>query len=235
MFDIDRFMPVLAWGDFAGALLMFFVSHSLPVRPEWRRSLVTFLGENGFTLLYSLISLTAFAWLIAAAGRAPIVILWQWHPWQSHLTLLLMAAVCGLLAFAVATPNPFSFGGYKNDSFSSQSAGVIRYCRHPYLLALALWSFSHLVSNGSLAHAVMFATLGAFSVLGGRMIDRRKRRDMGSEWGYLCDAMATGSLGLAGSMSSYAWRLAFAMVLYAILLTLHPRVIGVNPLPMTWR
>src|SRR3546814_17497399 len=72
------------------------LSHSFPTR---RSS--DLLGQRGFTLGYSLLSLAVLAWLIAAAGRAPFVMLWAWKPWHNHLVLAVMAVVCLILALAI--------------------------------------------------------------------------------------------------------------------------------------
>ena len=172
----------MAWAGFAFAFLVFFLSHSLPVRPPLRTILVRRLGPRGFTLAYSALSLAVLCWLIVAAARAPYVSVWSWAPWQSHLALMLMLAACVLLGVSIGRPNPFSFGGAHNDRFDPDRPGVVRLTRHPLLLALALWSGGHLIANGDLAHVILFATFAGFAILGGRLIDRRKRREMGSDW-----------------------------------------------------
>lgn len=115
----------MGWFEFALAYVVFFLSHSLPVRPPLRPWLQARLGASGFTLAYSAQSFAVLAWLIAAAGR-----------WS----------------------------------------------RHPLLAALALWAAAHVVPNGDLAHLILFGTFAAFAFLGGRLIDRRKRHEMGPEW-----------------------------------------------------
>lgn len=80
----------MGWPEFAAALGVFLVSHAVPVRPPVKPWLVGLLGQRGFTLGYSLLSLAVLAWLIAAAGRAPFVMLWAWKPWHNHLVLAVM-------------------------------------------------------------------------------------------------------------------------------------------------
>ena len=66
-------------GTFAelwAGLAIFFVSHSLPSVRGARSSLVSILGDRGFFLVYSVISLAVTTWLIIAALRAPAVELW---------------------------------------------------------------------------------------------------------------------------------------------------------------
>src|SRR3546814_2601264 len=101
------------------------LSHSFPTR---RSS--DLLGQRGFTLGYSLLSLAVLAWLIAAAGRAPFVMLWAWKPWHNHLVLAVMAVVCLILALAIGRPNPFSFGGTNNAAFDPARPGIVGWIRH---------------------------------------------------------------------------------------------------------
>lgn len=221
----------MGWFEFALAYVVFFLSHSLPVRPPLRPWLQARLGASGFTLAYSALSLAVLAWLIAAAGRAPHVTLWDWAPWQVHVPLIVMGPVCVILALSIGRPNPFSFGGAHNDLFDPARPGIVRWSRHPLLAALALWAAAHVVPNGDLAHVILFGTFAAFAVLGGRLIDRRKRRDMGADWQRLRVVVEDAPL------LSWRWsgdilaRLVAAVFLYAMLLWVHPVLFGVSPLP----
>jgi len=221
----------MGWFEFALAYVVFFLSHSLPVRPPLRPWLQARLGASGFTLAYSALSLAVLAWLIAAAGRATHVTLWDWAPWQVHVPLIVMGPVCVILALSIGRPNPFSFGGARNDLFDPARPGIVRWSRHPLLAALALWAAAHVVPNGDLAHVILFGTFAAFAVLGGRLIDRRKRRDMGADWQRLRVVVEDAPL------LSWRWpgdilaRLVAAVFLYAMLLWVHPVLFGVSPLP----
>lgn len=221
----------MGWFEFAPAYVVFFLSHSVPVRPPLRPWLHARLGASGFTLAYSTLSLAVLAWLIAAAGRAPHVTLWDWAPWQVHVPLIVMGPVCVILALSIGRPNPFSFGGAHNDLFDPARPGIVRWSRHPLLAALALWAAAHILPNGDLAHVILFGTFAAFAVLGGRLIDRRKRREMGADWQRL-------HLVVEGTpLLSWRWsgdipaRLVAAAFLYATLLWVHPVLFGVSPLP----
>ena len=221
----------MGWFEFALAYVVFFLSHSLPVRPPLRPWLQARLGASGFTIAYSALSLAALAWLIAAAGRAPYVALWDWAPWQAHAPLLVMGPVCLILALSIGRPNPLSFGGARNDLFDPARPGIVRVWRHPLLLALALWAAAHVVPNGDLAHVILFGTFAAFALLGGRLIDRRKRREMGPEWQRMRDRVADAPfLCLPVSWQRLATRMAIGIGLYVALLWLHPWLFGVDPL-----
>ena len=222
----------MEWGEFIAAYAVFFLSHSIPVRPQVRPWLQARLGKSGFTLAYSALSLAVLAWLIGAAGRAPYVSLWDWAPWHAYVPLTIMGVVCLILALAIARPNPFSFGGARNDRFDPAQPGIVRWSRHPLLLALALWAAAHVVPNGDLAHVILFGTFALFAVLGERLIDRRKRRAMGSEWQRLRVAVAGVPLVSWPSLSGGSIvRFSGGIVLYATFLWLHPVLFGVSPLP----
>ncbi|MFP7570098.1 NnrU family protein [Marivita sp. S2033] len=221
----------MGWLEFIAAWVVFFLTHSLPIRPPMRPWLQHRLGRRGFTLFYSILSLGVLWWLIVAAGRAPYVGLWEWARWQTHVPLAMMLVVCLIAALAIGRPNPFSFGGAQNDRFDPAHAGIVRLTRHPLLLALALWAASHIVPNGDLAHVLLFGTFTLFALFGGRLIDRRRKREMGADWAPL-KAEVTSSFANArpASWSGALARLALGVALYGVLLWAHPWLFGVSPL-----
>jgi len=220
----------MGWAEYALAFLVFFLTHSAPIRPPVRPWLVARLGQSGFGLAYSALSLGVLAWLIGAAGRAPYVPLWPWAGWQNHVVLAVMLPVCMILALTIARPNPFSFGGAGNDRFDPARPGIVRLTRHPLLLSLVLWAGAHLLANGDLAHALLFGTFAGFALLGMRLIDRRKRREMGAAWGRL-EAARRQAPPRPISWPDVALRLGLGGVLYATLVWVHPWLFGVSPLP----
>lgn len=220
------------WIEFAAAFAVFFVTHAVPVRPPVRAALIVRLGRRGFTLVYSALSLAALAWVIGAAGRAPFVPLWPRAAWQSLVPIAAMLPACLILACALGRPNPFSFGGSAAQSFDLARPGVVRLSRHPFLLVLAIWALAHLVPNGDLAHVLLFGSFGVFALLGQRMIDRRKRRDLGDDWQRLEAARQAAPLRPGASAATgAAGRLALAVALYLGLILLHPLLFGVSPWP----
>lgn len=221
----------MGWGEYALAFSAFFLTHSVPIRPPVRPWLVARLGSAGFGIAYSALSLAVLAWLIAAAGRAPYVLLWPWAPWQNHVVLTVMLPVCLILALAIARPNPFSFGGARNDGFDPARPGIVRLTRHPLLLALTLWAGAHLLANGDLAHVILFGTFAGFAALGMRLVDRRRQRDMGQAWHRIDTARRQAPfLPQPVSWPGAAIRLALGIGLYGALLWLHPWLFGVSPL-----
>ncbi len=221
----------MGWGGFALAFGMFMLSHSLPVRPPIKQRLVVWLGPRGFLIGYSALSVLVLAWLIVAARNAPYVVLWHWAPWQSLVPLFAMLFVCLILCLSLGRPNPLSFGGLENERFDPMEPGLVRVFRHPLLAALALWALSHLVPNGDLAHVIMFGFFGVFAIMGGGIIDRRKRSEMGQEWHAQLEEVARAPIATAVRSTMTGARIFAALSLWVGLLLLHPHVLGVSPLP----
>ena len=221
----------MGWTEFVAAYAVFFLSHAVPVRPPVRPWLDARLGRRGFTLAYSAVSLAILVWLIGAAGRAPYLPLWDRAPWQTHVPLALMLPVCLILGLSIARPNPLSFGGARNDRFDPARPGIVRWARHPLLVALALWAGAHIVPNGDLAHVILFGSFAGFAALGGHLIDRRKKREIGADRDRLRRAVATAPRFAPRVSLAVAMRVLAGLALYAALLWLHPYLFGVSPLP----
>lgn len=219
------------WSEFASALLVFFVLHSIPVRPAVKSRIVKATSAVGFTVIYSCVSIVALGWLIAAASRAPYVELWPPAPWQQLAALVLMFGVCIIVAFALVRPNPFSFGGSSNFTFDPARAGIVRLHRHPLLLAFFLWASAHLLPNGDLAHVILFGLFAGFSLIGMKLIDRRARRQLGaSQFESLLTSMRQTSPRHSFAQDNVLIRAMAGAGLFFALLVLHPLVIGVSPL-----
>ncbi len=215
------------WIGYISVFILFFVSHSIPVRPGIKARISDLLGARGFTICYSLLSTFMLILLIRAAGRAPYIPLWEWQEWHNHLAMSIMLIAMLLFALAIGRPNPLSFGGVGNDRFDPQDPGIIGWSHHPLLLVLFLWSSAHLLANGDLAHALMFGCFAGFSLIGRVLINRRKRRVLGVEtWARLTATRRRITPSLNGAM-----RLALGVALYLLVLWAHEPVIGISPLP----
>jgi len=215
-----------SWLAFACVFALFFVTHSVPVRPPVKRRLVAHLGPRGFTLAYALLSLVMLALLIWATQRAPFVSLWAEAPWHRPVIWLGMFAACVIFAVAIGRPNPFSFGGSNNDAFNPSAPGVVAYLRHPLLSAMALWAILHMVMNGDLAHVLLFGTLAFFAIMGHRIVDKRKKRVLGPEnWAQLWAKTRKGRR-LSLPSRGFIIRACIGGGVYILLVVLHPIVIG---------
>lgn len=217
---------MLGWGEFITALVVFFASHAIPVRPAVKGAIVGRIGARGFSLAYSALSVFMLSWLIVAAGRAPNVTLWSWSPWQPWVPFIVNAVAMVILALGTARPNPLSFGGARNARFDPKHPGIVGWMRHPLLVAIGLWAAAHIVPNGDLAHVILFAIFLGFAWAGTKMIDRRKHRQMGALWERLTQTVRRIEVTPGGLV-----RVAVGLGLYGLVLWLHSPVIGVSPLP----
>ncbi len=217
---------MISWATFAGAFVLFFATHTIPVRPPVKRYIVKHVGSRGFTAAYSSLSLVMLAFLIWATQRAPYVVLWTEAPWHRSVVWLGMLIACLIVAASIGRPNPFSFGGGTNKVFDPSSPGIVGYFRHPLLVALALWGILHLIVNGDLAHVVLFGTLSLFAILGQRIVDMRKKRDLGAEeWTELL--LQTRQQRGVQRLSWGGFKIICAgVIVFLILVALHPIVIG---------
>lgn len=224
----------MGWPAFAIVFALFFVTHSIPVRPAVKARLQRTLGQTGFTIGYSFLSLLMLTALIWAAQNAPYVQLWPQAAWHRYLVFFGMLLVCMVLALAVGRPNPFSFGGARNHEFDAAKPGIVRLSRHPLLAAIALWASLHLLPNGDLAHVILFGVFLGFSLLGRRIVDQRNKRQMGSQhWQALLQKTRRAPLFQPPSnLRALALRVGVGITVFALLLLLHPVVIGVSPLPI---
>ena len=167
---IERYNTLIGsmsdWAEFATAFGVFLLSHVVPTRPAIKARLKSGLGQAGFLVVYSLISVAILVWIIAAADRAPYLPLWEFEPWQMWVPNLLMPIACLVVAFGIAAPNPLSFGGWAEKHFDADRPGIAGVSRHPLLLGLTLWAAGHIVPNGNLAHAILFGTFAVFGIAG---------------------------------------------------------------------
>lgn len=225
------------WIELALAMGLFMVSHRLPAALGLKAALVRRLGDRGYTIVFSLLSLALLWWLIVAAARAPFVPLWDqegWHRWAVNLAMPLAIA---LGSFGIAAPNPFAFEG-RQSGFDPKRPGIAGLTRQPLLWALALWSGAHLLANGDLAHVILFAPFVLLALIGMPVMEARRRKTMGAAtWARL--TAQTSFLPFVALLSG-RWRpsappsflrLGISMMLWAGLWHLHAPIIGVWPAP----
>lgn len=227
------------WAEFIAALAAFTASHALPSLPGARGWLVARMGRGGYGAAFGILSALLLIWLIAAAGRAPFVPLWDQAPWMRWVPNLVMPGVCVLAALAIGARNPFSFEG-RAQGFDAARPGIAGLARHPLLWALLVWALAHLLVNGDLAHGVLFGGFAAMAVAGMAVQDARHRRAWGAaEWARL--SARSSALPLAAWLSG-RWqpglpargdllRVAAGLLVWVALWHLHLPVIGASPVP----
>lgn len=93
---------------------------------------------------------------------------------------------------------------------------IKRVIRHPQLNGLLLWSIGHIVSNGDIRSLVLFGGLGLWAFVEMALINHRD-----GEW--LKPERA--------SLKSEAIGATVSVVVFLVLIALHPYFAGVSPLP----
>ena len=141
-----------------------------------RDALVSRVGENGFRIRFSLISIAALAFLIVNYDRAETTPLWLAPDWLRWLLVLAMLPAFMLFVGSLTTPNPTMLGGERGAARGV--AGVQRITRHPMLWSFAIWAAVHVIGNGDAASTVFFGAFLITALAGMPSIDAKlARRD----------------------------------------------------------
>ncbi|WP_025660433.1 NnrU family protein [Rhizobium sp. IBUN] len=175
------------------------------IAPGFRQSMIDSLGENGWKLAYSIVSILALILLIYGFGQARQVtgLLYTPPVWMAHitLTLMLLAMIC-----LVASLLPAGYIAVK--------------AKHPMVLSVKIWAFSHLLANGETSSVLLF---GAFLAWGVILRIALKRRERAGE--LTLRPFVSGKYDLyAVIIGAIAWAL--------ITFNLHELLIGVAPIVM---
>jgi len=145
--------------------------------------------------------------LLVLAGLVLIVV-----GWRSAVPVAVYAppawgpTVAFLLMFAAV----FLFGA------SHAKTNFKRYLRHPQLTGVLLFSAAHLLANGDIRSIVLFTSLGAWALVEIALINRRE-----GEW------VKPPRAGMRSEMIGAA----VSVVVFLVLVALHPYFAGVSPLP----
>ena len=144
-----------------GGLLIFLAAHSVQIVAEdWRTRTRARIGEQAFKGIYSvlsLIGLVLIVWGFGVARETPFL-LWLPPTAMRHVAALFNVLAFVLLAAAHVPGN-----------------AIQARVRHPMVLGVAIWAFAHLVSNGNLAHVVLFGSFLVWAVLDYTSACRRDR------------------------------------------------------------
>jgi uncharacterized membrane protein len=106
------------------------------------------------------------------------------------------------------------------------------------LWAFALWAIAHLLVNGDAASVILMGGVGLLALSGTVLIDAKRRATDGEAWRSFADRTSNVPFAaiIAGraafGSSGIGWtRIGGGVVLFVLLLLMHPLVIGVSPLP----
>ena len=184
-------------------LVLFLGVHSVRIVAEgWRTQTMARLGEGPYKGIYTVISLVGLGLIIWGFGvaRETPTMLWMPPRGMRHAAALLTLIAFVFLAAAYVPRN-----------------AIKARLHHPMVLAVKTWALAHLLSNGSLAHVILFGSFLAWGVA--NFIAARKRdRALGTRYpaGNLAGTATTVVVGVA------AW--------VVVALWLHGALIGIRPL-----
>ncbi len=142
-------------------LILFLGVHSTRIVADgWRAAMIRRLGEKGWKGLYALLSLIGLGlvlWGFGLARQQPVQ-LWSPPFFTRHVAWLLTLLAFILLAAAYVPRN-----------------AIKARLHHPLVLGVMCWAVAHLLTNGNLAHVVLFGSFlvwAAFSFRAARARDR---------------------------------------------------------------
>jgi len=200
-----------------------------------RDRIVSRIGLRAYMTGFSLASVAALVWLVAAYNGASYVPTWGQLEWWKPVAIVLMLPAFLLAVIGLATPNPTAVA--QEGLVDRPPQGIVRITRHPFLMGVALWAAIHLIGNGDVASLLFFAALAIVAVAGTVSIDAKRRRSLGGPaWDAFAsrtsivpfaailsrrNTLATGELGW--------WRPTAGFAAYALMLGGHAHLIGVSP------
>lgn len=158
-------MVLAAAGLFVGT--HFLLSHPL------RRSLVSAIGEKGFTGVYSIVALITLGLTIRAYRAAPITApLWDVGDglWMIATVAMLLASVL-LLGSLVRNP---ALPGARVGAATADARGVYAVTRHPMMWAFAIWGASHILVYPVAKNIILTGAIIVLALGGAALQDRKK-------------------------------------------------------------
>ncbi len=144
-------------------LVVFLGVHSVRmVAEDWRTRMRSKLGEGAWKGLYSLVSLAGLVLIVWGfdQARSQPVVLWSPPTGMRHAASLLTLLAFVLLAAAYVPGN-----------------AIRARLHHPMVLGVKSWALAHLLSNGMLAHLVLFGAFLLWAAWNFSASRRRDRRD----------------------------------------------------------
>jgi len=142
-------------------LFLFLGVHSTRIFADgWRTTAIGKIGSLPWKGLYSALSLLGFVVLVWGfrMARQDTLVLWSSPPWMKHVTAVLMMVSFILIAAAYIPRN-----------------SIKARLHHPLVLAVKVWAFGHLLSNGVAADVLLFGAFLGWAVLSFRAARQRDR------------------------------------------------------------
>ena len=178
---------------------LFFGVHTLTTQRALRARLIKAIGEGGYKLGYTLVSLVGFAlivWGFAHYRSSGLIEVWSPPKALKHLNTALMLPAVILVVAAY------------------MRGRIYTTLKHPMLAGVKLWAFGHLLANGDLGGIILFGSFLAWAVFD--RISLKHRADAG------------GPPIPVGGIGNDLIAVAVGIVVYLALgFAFHPVVIGV--------
>ncbi|NJN46197.1 MAG: NnrU family protein [Candidatus Competibacteraceae bacterium] len=219
------------------AIAAFLITHVVPSSTGIREVLVSKLGDKGYLVFYSVLSVLTLGWVIMAYSQAPkFEYIWLPGPGLRHLPMLIMPLAFILLAAGLLTKNPTAVGMEKVLGQPDAVRGMLRITRHPGQWSFALWAAVHVLANGDWASLILFGGFFLLAAVGMVLIDRKMAQRMPQEWQPF--AAATSIIPFAAIVAGrnrlvlkeIGWQpVIVGLVLYVIMIGLHRHLFGVQP------
>lgn len=166
------------------AACVFLIGSHFAMSHPLRAPMVRALGDAGFQIAYSLVSVAALVWIYFAFGavKAPALPLWagfddfSWAA-ASVAALLGMVLLAGSFLGNPALPAPGAAQAARQEP-----VGVFRVTRHPMMWGLSLVATGHLIAAPTSRTLAVMGTVLVLALVGARMQDRKKAVLMGEAW-----------------------------------------------------
>lgn len=185
-------------------LVIFFCLHSIRlVAPQWREKSMAGHGALRWKMRFGMVTLIAAAFIVMGYMQTRLEPVWLWFPpvWTRHLAGLLVLVALFFVGSALVPHTTMK-----------------KKIGYPMLIAVKIWAFAHLISNGTLADMILFGSFLIWSIVSFAVYRRRDR-----EAGVVRDQES----GVQFDLAAFT----FAMVSwFAIAFYLHQAIIGVSPL-----
>ncbi|OYU86775.1 MAG: NnrU family protein [Bradyrhizobiaceae bacterium PARB1] len=180
-------------------LVLFLGIHVFITRRDARADVIAQIGEGGYKIGFSVISLLGLAliiWGFATYRATGWIDVWYPPLWIKHLTIALMLPAVIMVAASYIRGRIYTT------------------LKHPMLAGVKLWALSHLLANGDLGSIILFGSFLAWAVFD--RISLKRRADSGAP------PIPVGGVG------NDAIAVAVGLVAYLALgFAFHPVVIGV--------
>jgi uncharacterized membrane protein len=180
-------------------VFLFVMVHFFPgLAPGLRKSLVERVGENPFKGIFSLALILSVVLMVIGWRSSLPQHVYQPPAWATPASSVLM--LFAVMLFAAA----------------NQPTRIKRYIRHPQLTGVAVWSGSHLLSNGDSRSLVLFGVLGIWALIEMPLISKRE-----GPW----------QRPYGPALSVEIRGIVISAVVFFVLVYLHPYIAGVSPIP----